>query len=328
MRPRMLSGTARVRRSQQRPGGRPGRRRPALEPTLRRRRGSRPPLRSTSGRPARPAARPTAAPTSASTRTARTSLIPTSPGRGAGAERDVDRAGPQPRGRWSPRQRLPPRRRQLLLVVLDRWRAHVDGLHAADGLHPRGRLRWRRAPVLAGRRRHVGGVGHEGQRLPVLPDVQPRRGRRRTTRTCRARSTSSARPAAAARRGTSRRARSPSSTTSAAAGDGAARQAAADGRRPPRAARSRTASTSPGRCSPPTARATSTRPTRATTASTSARRSSSARDSALCTNDLGVADAAGTLQHEPVLAAVHRARRRAVRRVGQLQPHRRAARRG
>ena len=51
-------------------------------------------------------------------------------------------------------------------------------------------------------------------------------------------------------------------------------------------------------------------------------------DSALCTNDARRPDAAGALQHEPVLAAVHRARRRAVRRVGQLQPHRRAARRG
>ena len=43
---------------------------------------------------------------------------------------------------------------------------------------------------------------------------------------------------------------------------------------------------------------------------------------------LGVPTPQGTLQHEPVLAAVHRARRRALRRVGQLQPHRRAARRG
>ena len=51
-------------------------------------------------------------------------------------------------------------------------------------------------------------------------------------------------------------------------------------------------------------------------------------DSALCTNDARRPDAAGALQHEPVLAAVHRARRRALRRVGQLQPHRRAARRG
>ena len=39
-------------------------------------------------------------------------------------------------------------------------------------------------------------------------------------------------------------------------------------------------------------------------------------------------DAAGPLQHEPVLAAVHRARRRAVRGLGQLQPDRRAAWRG
>ena len=31
-------------------------------------------------------------------------------------------------------------------------------------------------------RRHVGGVGHEGQRLPVVPDVHARRRRSRTTR--------------------------------------------------------------------------------------------------------------------------------------------------
>ena len=96
-----------------------------------------------------------------------------------------------------------------------------------------------------------------------------------------------------ARRGTSRPVRSPSSTTRPAAGDGAARQAATDGRRPPRAARSRTASTSPGRCSPPTARATSTRPTRATTASTSARRSSSAPTARCAPNDARRPDAAG-----------------------------------
>ena len=51
-------------------------------------------------------------------------------------------------------------------------------------------------------------------------------------------------------------------------------------------------------------------------------------DSALCTNDLGVPTPQGRCNDEPVLAAVHRARRRALRRVGQLQPHRRAARRG
>ena len=60
-----------------------------------------------------------------------------------------------------------------------------------------------------------------------------RPGRVATTRTSRARSTSFARPARTARRGTSRPARSPSSTTSPAAGDGAARQAVPDGRRPP-----------------------------------------------------------------------------------------------
>ena len=72
-------------------------------------------------------------------------------------------------------ERLPPRRRQLLLVLLRRRRSQLAGLDAADGLHPRDGLRWRRAPVLAGRRRHVGRVGHQGQRLPVVPDVHARR---------------------------------------------------------------------------------------------------------------------------------------------------------
>ena len=50
------------------------------------------------------------------------------------------------------------------------------------------------------------------------------------------------------------------------------------------------------------------------------------RDSALCPQHLGVPTPQGALQLEPVLAAVHRPRRRALRRLGQLQPHRRAAR--
>ena len=78
---------------------------------------------------------------------------------------------------------------------------------AADGVHPRHGLR-RRASVLAGRRRHLGRLRHEGQRVPVVPDVPARSRRRRPTPTCRARSSSSARPATAAPRGTSRRARS------------------------------------------------------------------------------------------------------------------------
>ena len=49
--------------------------------------------------------------------------------------------------------------------------------------------------------------GTPGQRLPVVPGVQPRARRRRRTRTCPAPSSCSARPATAARRGTSPAAR-------------------------------------------------------------------------------------------------------------------------
>ena len=88
-----------------------------------------------------------------------------------------------------------------------RRRQRLERHDAADVVHPRHRVR-RRAPVLAGRRRHVGRLGHEGQRVPVVPDVQPWARRRRRTPTSPARSSSSARPATAARRGTSRRGRS------------------------------------------------------------------------------------------------------------------------
>ena len=43
-----------------------------------------------------------------------------------------------------------------------------------ERVHPR-RLRRHGPGVLAGRRRHLGRLGHQGQRLPVLPGVQPRR---------------------------------------------------------------------------------------------------------------------------------------------------------
>ncbi len=46
-----------------------------------------------------------------------------------------------------------------------------------DGIHARHELRRQGAPVLAGGRRHVGRLGHEGQRVLQLPGVQPRRGR-------------------------------------------------------------------------------------------------------------------------------------------------------
>ena len=195
-----------------------------------------------------------------------------------GAERDVDRAGPeQPAAHRRVAERLPPRRRQLLLV-------RTPATAAARGRTPRRRWASRAGTPSAASRASTGRPAatrrwrgtRKGNAYLSCQMFNRGDGRLATTRTSRARSTSSARPAAAARRGTSRRGRSPSSTTSAGAGDVAARQAVHDGRRPPRAARSRTASTSPGRCSPPTARATSTRPTRATTASTSARRSSSA----------------------------------------------------
>ena len=97
-----------------------------------------------------------------------------------GAERDGDRAGPEqpePRDRRLA-ERLPARRRQLL-------RAPTRATAAAPGRTRRRRWASRaattfggvRAPVLAGGRRHVGRLGHEGQRVPVVPDVHARRRR-------------------------------------------------------------------------------------------------------------------------------------------------------
>ena len=63
--------------------------------------------------------------------------------------------------------------------VQHRRRQQLERHDAADVVHAR-RALWRRASVLAGRRRHVGRVRHEGQRLPVVPDVHARRGRRRS----------------------------------------------------------------------------------------------------------------------------------------------------
>ena len=71
-------------------------------------------------------------------------------------------------------QRLPARRRQLLRRVQRERRAELDGHHAPDGVHPRDGV-WRRGPaVLAGRRRPVGGLGLQGERLLRLPGVPAR----------------------------------------------------------------------------------------------------------------------------------------------------------
>jgi hypothetical protein len=49
--------------------------------------------------------------------------------------------------------------------------------HDPHELHPRHALRRRGTAVLAGRRRHVGGLGLAGERLHVVPDVHARAGR-------------------------------------------------------------------------------------------------------------------------------------------------------
>ncbi len=138
---------------------------------------------------------------------------PRRPRPGPERDRGGDRPEQQePRGREP--ERLPPWRRQLLRRVFARRRQPLERHDDPDGIHARHRLRrWHCARVLAGGRRHVGRLGHEGQRVLQLPGVQPGRAASLRTRTSRARSTSSARPATTARRGTSRAGRSPSTTT-------------------------------------------------------------------------------------------------------------------
>ena len=80
------------------------------------------------------------------------------------------RTADPPRGQ---RQRLPPRRRHVRRRLHRRRAAAPGRTRRSRRLHPGGDLRRRRPPVLAGRRRHVGRLGHAGQRLPVLPAVQP-----------------------------------------------------------------------------------------------------------------------------------------------------------
>ena len=75
-------------------------------------------------------------------------------------------------------QRLPPRRRQLLRRVQHRRRPDAGATRTVPmSLHPRRRPFGAARAVLAGRRRHLGRLGHQGQRLPHLPDVQARQRR-------------------------------------------------------------------------------------------------------------------------------------------------------
>ena len=69
------------------------------------------------------------------------------------------------------RQQLHPRRRNLRLVLLPGRRPDVGQHDDPERLHERHVVRPR---VLAGRRRHVGGVGHARERVRELPAVQPR----------------------------------------------------------------------------------------------------------------------------------------------------------
>ena len=96
-------------------------------------------------------------------------------------------------------------------------------------------------------------------------------------------------------------------------------QAAADRRQPRRQPVPRTGSTSPGRRSPRTAPATSTRRYSSDYGETLQRARPGQRRQRAVRQHVRPADPAGQLQREPVLPAVHRARRHAVRRVRQLQ---------
>ena len=114
----------------------------------------------------------------------------------------IDPMPEEPHGREL--QRLPARRRQLLRRPTASTAASAGATRTPPMSFTRGALYGAARAVLAGRRRHLGRLGHEGQRLSLVPDVPARSRRRRRTPTCRARSSSSARPGTPARRGTSR----------------------------------------------------------------------------------------------------------------------------
>ena len=206
----------------------------------------------------------------------------------AGAERDLDGGRPeQPAASRRQLQRLPPRRRNLRRVVLAERRPDLGGHDDPERVHPR-RLRRRGPRVLAGRRGHVGGVGHQGQRLPVLPGCST------------AASATSPNPDQSSGffvyRSTGSNGASfnfpgrPVATHNDTAGAGNflldKQLMTVDNHKGSRS--SPTGSMSAGRRSPPTAPATSTRPTPRTTASRSPPRCWSARDSALCGNTFGL----------------------------------------
>ena len=124
-----------------------------------------------------------------------------------GPERDLDRSRPeQPFASDCQLQRLPPRRRHLRRVLLPQRRQDLGRHDYAERVHPR-RLRRHRPRVLAVRRRHVGRLGHQGQRLPVLPAVQPGQRRLAQPGPVQRVSSSSAPPAPTAHRSTSPAAR-------------------------------------------------------------------------------------------------------------------------
>ena len=262
---------------------------------------------------------PTAAPVPSTwTRTARTSPTPTCGSR-PGAERDLHRRGPLPPGQpRSAAQRLPARRRQLLRLrtALDNGR-HASSDYTIPTASPAAPPTALRAAVLAGRRRHVGRLGHPGQRVPVLPGVQPRHRGIAATRTSPARSIvfrSTGNGGASFNfpgRPVATRAPTPPAT-----GDVPAGQAADDRRQPRRQPVPR-----PGLRHLDDVRGRRHRLhlrglLRATTARRSAAPVLRQHATARCAgNTFGAADAAGQLQREPVLPAVHRPRRHAVRRL-------------
>ncbi len=158
---------------------------------------------------------------------------PISPGRGQAQNEDLDRDRPErTRTTWSPARTTTAAVTATATARTARRRQQLERHDGADVVHARHAVR-RRAPVLAGRRRHLGRLGHARATRTSAARCSTAAAASRRTPTSRARSSSSARPATTARRGTSPAVRS-SRTTTPPARRRAPGQAADDGRRPRR----------------------------------------------------------------------------------------------